>query len=106
MTQVRRPLIATLALFTGAKFAALYQIYDVEVLDTASVPTEPINAGLGQMLVIGVAIGIMAGAGAALLRAAWLGRPGRSMSRRLGAYNPQTAKVTPIEEHGRFTRAG
>lgn len=87
----------------GSRFVDLYQIYDVVVLDAATVPTDPSNPGLGQMLVVAVAIGLMAGAGVALIRSAWVGRSGGTMSRRLGAYNPT---VTPIEEHDRFKRVG
>jgi len=87
----------------GRRFVELYQIYDVVVLDAATIPTVPINSSLGQMLVVAVAIGLMAGAGAALVRAAWLSRSGATMSRRLGAYSPA---VTPIEEHDRFKRVG
>jgi len=87
----------------GRRFVDLYQIYDVVVLDAATIPAVPSNSGLAQMLVIGVAIGLMAGAGAALVRAAWLSRSGGTMSRRLGAYSPP---VTPIEEHDRFKRVG
>jgi capsular polysaccharide biosynthesis protein len=89
--------------FGGVRFVELYQIYDVVVLDAATIPTVPSNSGLAQMLVVAIAIGLMAGAGAALLRAAWLSRANGTMSRRLGAYSPA---VTPIEEHDRFKRVG
>ncbi len=87
----------------GSRFVELYQIYDVEGLDLATVPTEAANPGLGQMLVIAVAIGLMVGMGAALLRSAWIARARRAMSNRLDAYGPT---VTPIKEHDRFERVG
>jgi len=87
----------------GIRFVEMYQIYDVLTLDPATVPTEPANPTLEQLLIIAIAVGVIAGAGAALLQSAWLGRSGRTMSSRLSAYDPT---VTPIEEHGRFKRVG
>jgi len=96
-------LASTIGEIGGSRFVQLYRIYDIEVLDAATIPTEPSNPGLGQMLVIAVAIGLMAGAGAALLRSAWSERSGHTMQSRLGAYDPT---VTSIEEHNRFQRTG
>jgi len=95
--------LTTLVGDTGAlRFIALYQIYDVVVLDPASVPTSPSNTGLPTLLVLTSFLGIAAGAGAALLRFA-AGGSRRTVGSRLSAYDPS---VTPIEEHSRFKRVG
>jgi receptor protein-tyrosine kinase len=97
-------LASTVGSLGGSRFVALYQIYGVEVLDAATVPTEPANPGLSQSLVIAIALGIMAGGAAALLRFAFSQRSRRTMDRRLGAYH--ASEVTPIDRHGRFKRTG
>ena len=96
-------LASTIGEIGGLRFVEFYQIYDIDALDPATVPTEPANPGLEQLLAIGIALGLIAGTGAALLRSAWLGRSGRTMSSRLEAYG---TTVTPIEEHGRYKRVG
>ncbi len=101
--QLAAALASTIGEIGGARFVDLYRIYDVEVLDEATIPSGPSNPGLGQMLVIAIAIGLMSGAGAALLRSAWSERSARTMQSRLGAYD---SAVTSIEEHDRFQRAG
>lgn len=87
----------------GVRFVALYRIYDVGVLDEASVPTEPSNPGMSQLGVIAGAMGLMVGGALALLRWAWAGRSGDTIRSRLGAYSP---RVADIEEHSRFKRVG
>jgi len=101
--QLAAALASTIGEIGGARFVDLYRIYDVQVLDDATIPTAPSNTGLSQMLVVAVALGLMAGAGAALLRSAWSERSKQTMRSRLGAYDPA---VTSIEEHNRFQRAG
>ena len=101
--QLAAALASAIGEIGGARFVDLYRIYDVVVLDGATIPTNPSNPGLSQMLVIAIAIGLMAGAGAALLRSAWSERSRHTMQSRLGAYDPA---VTSIEEHNRFQRAG
>lgn len=96
-------LASTIGEIGGSRFVELYQIYDVRVLDAATTPSEPANPDLGQTLVIAVAIGLIVGTGAAVLRSAWLARPGSTMGSRLKAYS---TKVTPIEKHDRFKRVG
>ena len=86
-----------------ARFVTLYQIYDVEVLDAATIPIAPSNPSFGKMLIIATFLGLVVGAGAALLRAAWHHRADRTMNRRLGAYD---RNVTPIGDHDRFKRVG
>ena len=86
----------------GLRFMALYQIYDVVVLDPPVVPTEPSNIGLPTLLILTSLLGLGLGAAAALiLFASGAGR--RSMGSRLRAYD---SKVTPIDGHSRFQRAG
>lgn len=86
----------------GLRFVALYQIYDVVVLDPAAVPTTPSNPGLPTLIVLTSALGLAAGAAAALIRFA-AGGERRTVGSRLKAYDPT---VTPIEEHSRFKRVG
>jgi uncharacterized protein involved in exopolysaccharide biosynthesis len=101
---VAAALTSSLGTIGGARFVRLYQIYDVVTLDPAEIPTEPSNPGLGQLLVIAITLGIMAGGAAALLRSAVAERSGRrTMDRRLGAYH---GDVTHIEQHERFKRTG
>jgi capsular polysaccharide biosynthesis protein len=101
--QLAAALASTIGEIGGARFVDLYRIYDVQVLDGATIPTAPSNTGLSQMLVLAVALGLTAGAGAALLRSAWSERSKQTMRNRLGAYDPA---VTSIEEHNRFQRTG
>lgn len=97
-------LASGLGSFGGARFEALYQIYDVVALDPATIPTEPANPSLAQLLVIAIALGCMVGGAAALLYSATAGHNGRrAMDSRLGAYQ---GEVTPIAEHERFKRTG
>jgi capsular polysaccharide biosynthesis protein len=86
----------------GLRFVGLYQIYDIVVLDPATVPTTPSNPGLPILIVLTSVLGLAAGAGAAMLRFAWGGER-RTVGSRLKAYDPT---VTPIEEHSRFKRVG
>lgn len=86
----------------AVRFIALYQIYDVVELDAAAVPTAPSNTGLPTLIMLTSALGIAAGAGAALLRFA-AGGSRRTVGSRLSAYD---STVTPIEEHSRFQRVG
>lgn len=101
--QLAAALASTIGEIGGALFVDLYRIYDIQVLDSATIPTGPSNTGLSQMLVVAIALGVMAGAGGALLRSAMSERSRQTMRSRLGAYDPA---VTSIEEHNRFQRAG
>lgn len=96
-------LAASVGEIGALRFIALYQIYDVVVLDPASTPTEPSNPGLAVLLVLTTAIGLVAGIAAALLRYAAGGGGRRTVHNRLSAYDKS---VTPIEEHSRFKRVG
>jgi uncharacterized protein involved in exopolysaccharide biosynthesis len=96
-------LASTLGVVGGARFVESYQIYDVEVLDPALIPTEPSNPGLTELLVIAAAMGLIAGGALALLRSAFLQRSGGGMNSRLGAYD---SRVTRLEERKRLKRVG
>jgi receptor protein-tyrosine kinase len=101
--EVAAALASTIGELGGSRFVALYQIYDIQVLDAATVPTDTANTGLKKILVVAIFIGLVIGAGVALLRAAWMQRSDRTMRTRLGAYD---RPATPIESHGRFKRVG
>ena len=100
--EVAAALAAQVGDIGGVRFVALYQIYDVVVLDPPAVPTAPTNPGLPTLIVLTSVLGLAVGAGAAMLRFAWGGNR-RTVGSRLEAYDPT---VTPIEEHSRFQRVG
>jgi hypothetical protein len=87
----------------GLRFVQSYRIYAVEVLDPATIPTEPANPGLYRLMALAGALGAIVGGAVALLWTAGTNRSDRTVERRLGAYGPKVAK---IEEHARFQRVG
>ena len=87
----------------GLRFIALYQIYDVVVLDPATTPTEPSNPGLTELVAMSAALGLLVGGAAALLRDAARRSRARTVHKRLSAYD---STVATIEDHDRFQRAG
>jgi capsular polysaccharide biosynthesis protein len=90
----------------SARFVGLYQIYDVVVLDPASVPTDPVNRGPVETALIGAALGLMAGLAIAVLAGAPRVRRRRRMQQRLEAYGTTDATVTAFPAERRTTRAG
>jgi uncharacterized protein involved in exopolysaccharide biosynthesis len=90
----------------SARFVDLYQIYDVVLLDAASVPTEPVNRGPVETAIVGGALGLLAGLGVAVLAGAPRVRRRRRMQQRLDAYGPPDATVTLFPAERRVTRAG
>ncbi len=90
----------------SARFVDLYRIYDIALLDPASVPTEPINRGPVETAILGGALGLLAGLGIAVLAGAPRVRRRRRMQQRLDAYDPPDATVTPFPAERRGSRAG
>jgi uncharacterized protein involved in exopolysaccharide biosynthesis len=90
----------------SARFVDLYQIYDVVLLDPASVPSEPSNRGPIETGLLGGALGLVAGLGIALLAGAPRARRRRRMQQRLDAYGTPDATVTLFPAERRATRAG
>jgi len=99
-------LSTALGTVASARFIALYQIYDVVMLDPASLPTEPVNRSLVETAAIAGALGLLAGGGVALAAGAPKVRRNRRMQQRLGAYGTPDAKVTPFPTERRVSRAG
>ncbi len=87
----------------GLRFISLYQIYDVAVLDPATIPTGSSNPGLTQLMVMTAALGLLIGVGAALLRHAVHRSRSRNVRNRLSAYD---ATISVLEDHDRFQRVG
>jgi uncharacterized protein involved in exopolysaccharide biosynthesis len=76
------------------RFVALYQIYDVGLLDPAVAPTTPSNPTLVQTIVMAGGLGVLAGAAVALLFGAPRVRRANRMRSRLSAYTDPA--VTPL----------
>jgi uncharacterized protein involved in exopolysaccharide biosynthesis len=103
-------LAATLSTALGAaasaRFTALYPIYDVVVLDPASVPTSPANRGPVETAVIAGLLGLVAGGALALLAGAPRLRRRRRLQQRLSPYSTPDTTVTPFPAERRTSRAG
>ncbi|MBN2112625.1 MAG: hypothetical protein JW785_00700 [Acidimicrobiia bacterium] len=111
--RVTGPAAADAAVLSGAigaaasaRFVGLYQIYDVVVLDPASVPTGPVNRSPVEAAVLGGALGLATGLGLALLAGAPRVRRRRHMQHRLDPYGPPDATVTLFPAERRGSRAG
>jgi len=111
--RVTGPVAAQAAALSGAigaaastRFVDLYQIYDVVLLDPASVPTRPVNRSPAETAILGGALGLAAGLGVALLAGAPRVRRRRRMQQRLDAYGSPDATVTLFPAERRVTRAG
>lgn len=111
--QVTGPSPAEAAVLSGAigagasaRFVFLYQIYDVVLLDPASVPTTPVNRGPMETAVLGGALGLVAGLGVALLAGAPRVRRRRYMQQRLDAYGTPDATVTLFPAERRVSGTG
>ena len=77
------------------RFVALYQIYDVGLLDPAGLPRAPVNRSVVETAVMAGALGLLAGALVALLAGAPLIRRSRKMQSRLSHYGGE-ATVTRL----------
>lgn len=111
--QVTGPAAADAAVLSGAigvaasaRFVGLYQIYDIVLLDPASVPIDPVNRGPIETAILGGALGLVAGLGIALLAGAPRVRRGRRMQQRLSAYGTPDATVTLFPAERRVSRTG
>jgi len=111
--QVTGPAAADAAVLSGAigtaasaRFVGLYQIYDIVLLDPASVPTDPVNRGPVETALLGAALGLMAGLAIAVLAGAPRVRRRRHMQQRLEPYGTPDATVTLFPAERRATRAG
>jgi len=90
----------------SARFVGLYPIYDIVLLDPASVPTSPINRGPVETALVGAALGLLAGLGIAVLAGTPRVRRRRVMHQRLGAYGSPDTTVTPFPAERRASRVG
>jgi len=111
--RVTGPAAADAAVLSGAigsaasaRFVGLYQIYDVVLLDPASVPVSPVNRSPVEAAVLGGALGLVAGLGLAFLAGAPRVRRRRRMQQRLDPYGPPDATVTLFPAERRVSRAG
>ena len=111
--RVTGPEAAQAAVLSGAigteasrRFAELYPIYDIVLLDPASVPNDPVNRSPVETALLGAALGLMAGLAIAVLAGAPRVRRRRHMQERLEAYGTPDATVTPFPAERRTTRAG
>ena len=111
--QVTGPDAADAALLSGAigtaasaRFVGLYQIYDIVLLDPASVPAGPVNRSPVETALLGAVLGLMAGLAIAVLAGAPRVRRRRHMQERLEAYGTPDTTVTPFPADRRTTRAG
>ncbi|MCB2223819.1 MAG: hypothetical protein KQH83_06545 [Actinobacteria bacterium] len=102
-----------LASSTGAlsaeRFSALYQIYDIVLLDAPALPTGPSNPSLFQTLFMAGALGSVAGAALALLWGLPRLRRERARQRRLLSYAVSEAPssvVTPLHSRKEHRAAG
>ncbi len=80
----------------GERFVGLYGIYATIPLDLPEVPTEPSNPGLFQTTLLAAALGMLAGAGLALLVYGPRERRHREIMVRIDAYGDPGATVTPL----------
>ena len=87
-------LSAAIGNLAAERFVALYQIYDVGLLDPADLPLAPANRGLVETAVMAAALGLFAGALVALISGAPRIRRNRQMQNRLSSYGGGEATVT------------
>ena len=99
-------LSGTIGVAASARFVGLYQIYDVVLLDPASVPIDPVNRGPIETAILGGVLGFVAGLGIALLAGAPRVRRARRRQQRLDAYGTPDATVTLFPAERRVSRTG
>jgi len=85
----------------GERFVGLYGIYATIPLDLPEVPTEPANPGLLQTAMLAAALGLLAGAAAALIVWGPRERRNREVMVRIDAYGDPGATVTPLPTRDR-----
>jgi uncharacterized protein involved in exopolysaccharide biosynthesis len=80
----------------SARFIALYGVYQTLELDSASVPTEPVNLGPVDAGILGAAAGLLAGGLLALVIGVPRERRRREVLVRIDSYGDRTGSVTPF----------
>lgn len=99
-------LSGALGIAASERFVDLYRIYDIALLDPASVPLDPVNRGPVETGILGGVLGLLAGLGIAVLAGAPRVRRRRRMQQRLDPYGSPDATVTMFPAERRVSRAG